>query len=108
MFQILVAVGADEKHGYAIMRDLEEQSGGPQMGPGTLYRSIKQLLDQGLLEERERPDSDDPRRRYYRVTNAGAAAARTEAKRLEALVGLARATGLLRPHRPEAASPGTT
>ncbi|MEA2460112.1 MAG: hypothetical protein QOH90_289 [Actinomycetota bacterium] len=107
MMQILVAVGTDEKHGYGIMRELEGLFTAPPMGPGTLYRSIKQLLEGGLLEERERPDEEDPRRRYYRVTEAGAAAAAAEAAHLEALVGRARETGLLRPH-PAAPSPGTT
>ena len=94
MFQILVAVGAGEKHGYAIMQDLDSL-GGPQMGPGTLYRSIKLLLDQGFLEETERPAEDDPRRRYYRVTDSGAAVVAAEADRLEKLVGRARSHGLL-------------
>jgi DNA-binding PadR family transcriptional regulator len=107
MFQILVAVGTEEKHGYAIMRELDDLFAGPPLGPGTLYRSIKQLLDRGLLEERERPDSDDPRRRYYRVTEAGAAAAETETQHLEALLGRARETGLV--GRPSGApAPGTT
>ena len=90
MFQILVAVGAEEKHGYAIMQDLDGSEGRSNLGPGTLYRSIKQLLDQGLLEETAKRAEDDPRRRYYRVTDAGAAAASSEADRLEKLLVQAR------------------
>ena len=104
MFQILVAVGPGEKHGYAIMRELDDLAG-PGMGPGTLYRSIKLLLDQGLLEETEKRAEEDARRRMYRVTDAGAAAASEEAKRLEQLVAHAR-NGLVRRGSP-APSPGT-
>ena len=98
-FHILVALADDDRHGYAIMRDIAELSGGlVRMGSGTLYGSIKRMLDQGLIEEAdERPDPalDDQRRRYYRITPRGRAAARAEARRLQQLVELARAHGIV-------------
>lgn len=87
---ILVALTDGEKHGYAIMRDVETISGGAvRMGPGTLYGSIKRMLADGLIEEtEERPDPelDDQRRRYYRLTALGQQVRGSELRRLEALV----------------------
>ena len=87
---ILVALGGTEKHGYAIMRDVEDLSDGAvRMGPGTLYGSIKRMLADGLIEETaERPDPelDDQRRRYYRVTGLGERVRSAELQRLETLV----------------------
>ena len=94
-FEILLAIGDGESHGYGIMRDVEERTGGKtNLYPGTLYRAIARMVDSGLLEElkeRPAPDFDDDRRRaYYRLTRFGREAARAEAERLEALVGAAR------------------
>jgi DNA-binding PadR family transcriptional regulator len=87
---ILVALLGGEKHGYAIMGDVEQLSDGAvRMGPGTLYGSIKRMLADGLIEETtERPDPalDDQRRRYYRLTALGARVCRSELQRLEALI----------------------
>ena len=72
VFHILLALADGEKHGYAIMKDVEAQTSGQlKMGPGTLYGSIKRMLAGGLIAETdERPDMalDDERRRYYRLT----------------------------------------
>lgn len=91
---ILVALADGEKHGYAIMRDVTALSGGAvRMGSGTLYGSIKRMLEQGLIEEAdERPDPalDDRRRRYYRLTALGQRVGVAEHRRLEALVDAAR------------------
>ena len=91
---ILVALMGGEKHGYGIMRDVEEVSDGHvRMGPGTLYGSIKRMLADGLIEESaERPDPelDDQRRRYYRLTALGRQVAAVEVRRLDALVSSAR------------------
>ena len=99
MFHILLALADGERHGYGVMREVERASeGGFQLGPGTLYRSIKQMLALGLIEESdERPDPevDDERRRYYRLTSAGRRAASAEALRLARLVSAARARRLL-------------
>jgi len=90
---ILIAIGPNELHGYAIMSEIERITDGlVRVGPGTLYTSIKRLIDAGLLEESgERPDPsvDDERRRYYRLTTAGLDAARVELKRLRSLVAAA-------------------
>ena len=99
MFHILLALADGERHGYSIMREVERASEGTfQMGPGTLYRSIKQMLALNLIEEsEERPDPtlDDERRRYYRITGVGRRAASLEAQRLAQLVSAARARRLL-------------
>jgi DNA-binding PadR family transcriptional regulator len=91
---ILLALGSDAKHGYAIMQSIVERSGGKiRILPGTLYSTIKKMLADRLVEECPPPrdaDSDDARRRYYRVTKAGRAAAREETERLALLVKLGR------------------
>ena len=91
---IIVALAGGEKHGYAIMRDIDDLSGGSvSMGPGTLYGSIKRMMDQGLVEEtEERPDPalDDQRRRYYRLTSLGHRIGAAEQARLTALLDAAR------------------
>jgi DNA-binding PadR family transcriptional regulator len=98
-FHILVALADDDRHGYAIIQEVAARTGGEVMlGAATLYRSIQRLLEQGLiLETRERPapELDDQRRRYYRITPRGRAAARAEARRLQQLVELARAHGIV-------------
>ena len=102
-FQILLALADEERHGYAIMREVVERTNGEvQIGPGTLYGSVKRMLAAGLIEESdERPDPglDDERRRYYRITALGRKTAVAEARRMERLVGIARAKRLL--GRPE-------
>ena len=97
-FHILLAVADNDRHGYAIIQDVSERTAGAiRLSPGTLYRSIQRMLEDGLIvEPRERPapDEDDERRRYYRITPLGAAVARAEAGRLASLVKMARARGL--------------
>ncbi len=99
VFQILLVLTDGERHGYAIMKEVEANTRGQmQLGPGTLYRSIKRLLSDGLIEESaERPDPelDDERRRYYRLTALGRRVAAAEAERLAGLVQLAQAKRLL-------------
>lgn len=99
IFHILLALGAGELHGYGVMQEVAAFTNGQvRLGPGTLYRSIKQMLALGLIvESDERPDPslDDERRRYYRLTDAGRMAAQTEAQRLERLVREAREKRLL-------------
>ncbi len=96
-FHILLAVADADRHGYAIIQDVAERTGGElRLSAGTLYRSIQRMLEQGLIvEPRERPapDEDDERRRYYRITPLGAAVAKAEARRLADLVRMARARG---------------
>jgi DNA-binding PadR family transcriptional regulator len=98
VFQILVALADQDRHGYAIMQDVAARTAGRmKLSPGTLYGSIKRMLDDGLiveLDERPDPDHDDERRRYYRLTRFGREVARAEADRLMTLVRQARAAGL--------------
>jgi DNA-binding PadR family transcriptional regulator len=99
-FHILLALAAGDRHGYGIIQDVEARTDGAlRLSPGTLYRSIQRLLEQGLIMEPKRPIGrlDDPRRRYYRITPFGTAVARAETRRLTQLVRLARVAGLLAP-----------
>lgn len=97
-FHILVSLAEEERHGYAMIQDIEARTRGElRLSPGTLYRSIQRMLEQGLLvESRRRPIAalDDERRRYYAITPLGVATARAEMRRLTQLVRLGRARGL--------------
>lgn len=99
VFHVLLALVEGERHGYAIMQDVTESTRSQiKMGPGTLYGTIKRLLEAGLIEESdERPDPelDDERRRYYRLTGLGERVVRAEALRYEQLARLARRKRLL-------------
>lgn len=92
---ILLALADEERHGYAIMQEIERLTDGrTRMGPGTLYGTIKRLLSAGLIEEAaERPDAtlDDERRRYYRITRLGTQVLEAESARMATLLGAARA-----------------
>jgi DNA-binding PadR family transcriptional regulator len=96
-FHILMAVAEDDRHGYAIIQEVATRTnGGLKLSPGTLYRSIQRMLEQGLIQEtaeRPAPELDDERRRYYRITSFGRAVAKAEARRLAQLVKLARESG---------------
>jgi DNA-binding PadR family transcriptional regulator len=96
-FHILLALAGEDRHGYAIMQDVAARTRGElKLSPGTLYRSVQRMQEQGLiLETRERPapELDDERRRYYRITPFGNAVAKAEARRLTQLVQMARAKG---------------
>jgi len=96
-FHILLAVADEDRHGYAVIQDVAERTGGAlKLSAGTLYRSIQRMLEHGLIvEPRERPapHEDDERRRYYRITPLGTAVANAEARRLAQLVRMARARG---------------
>jgi len=96
-FEILLSLSGGDQHGYAIMRAVEERTGGrTSLHAGTLYRALARLVDTRLLEELEGvPDEADERRRYYRLTTRGRAVAAAEARRLESQVGAARDRGLL-------------
>jgi len=98
-FHILLALADGELHGYAIMKGVAARSEGTvRLGPGTLYGSLKRLLEAGLVEEgRERadPERGDERRRYYRLTPLGLSVVRAEARRLEGMVRAARRKKLI-------------
>jgi len=98
-FQILMALVDGERHGYSIMTEVSERSEHTvRLGAGTLYGSLKRLLEDGLVEEAgERSDAElgDERRRYYRITKFGLSVAKAEARRLEAVVRVARQKKLI-------------
>ena len=97
-FHILMALAVEDRHGYGIIQDvLARTDGAVRLSAGTLYRSIQRMLEQELVievHERPKPEDDDERRRYYRITDFGQAVARAEARRLTNLVRLASASGL--------------
>jgi len=97
-FHILLALADEDRHGYAIIQEVAMRTNGElKLSAGTLYRSIQRMLEQGLIVEtrdRPAPAEDDERRRYYRITPDGTAAAKEEARRLAQLVKMARAKGL--------------
>lgn len=99
VFHILMALAEADRHGYAIIQYVSERTDGAvKLSPGTLYRSIQRMLEEGLLlevDERPAPDEDDERRRYYRITSLGRNVARAEAGRLMDLVKMARASGFV-------------
>jgi DNA-binding PadR family transcriptional regulator len=98
-FHILLSLAGEDLHGYAIMRQVADQTGGRmRLGPGTLYSSIQSLLEAKLIEEldsREDPSLNHERRRYYRLTSAGRKIAQAEAGRLADLLRVARTRKIL-------------
>src|SRR5215467_11858324 len=96
-FHILIALAEEDRHGYAIIQDVAARTNGElKLSAGTLYRSIQRMLEQGLVAEtrdRPSPEIDDPRRRYYRITDFGVEVARAETRRLSQLMKFARASG---------------
>src|SRR5262245_15549472 len=99
VFHVLLALADGERHGYAIMQEVAEHTDGRiKMGPGTLYGTIKRLIEARLIEESdERPDSqlDDERRRYYRLTGLGERVVRAEAQRYADMAAVARGKKLI-------------
>jgi DNA-binding PadR family transcriptional regulator len=93
VFHILLALSVRERHGYGIMKQVEADSlGKVSMGPGTLYGSLKRMLDAGLVKETDKrvdPEMDDQRRIYYQLTGVGAQALAAELERYQRIVTLA-------------------
>lgn len=87
-FLMLLALSRGQSHGYALKQELYERTDGKvDLGPGTLYRTLRELQDGGLIREStERPEDDDPRRIYYELTELGRDVLDAEARRLEVLV----------------------
>ena len=99
VFHVLLALAGGERHGYAIMQEVAASTDGRiKMGPGTLYGTVKRLLEAELIEESdERPDPslDDERRRYYKLTGVGEEVVRAETRRYAAIVKIARGKKLI-------------
>ena len=93
VFHILLALAEGQRHGYAILKDVERQTDGAmRMGPGTLYGTLQRLMEHGLVDEAPGPARPiDERRRYYQLTKSGRAALKVEVERMEVLVRTARA-----------------
>lgn len=98
VFQVLLSLYQGALHGYSIIQDIDDRTSGEiRLTASTLYDALARLVDQGLIEEVDAPrDSSDTRRRYYAITRFGRQAAEREVQRLERLVRMARATGVLR------------
>jgi DNA-binding PadR family transcriptional regulator len=98
VLHILLSLSAEDRHGLGIAADVKQFTGGRSvLGPGTLYGTIKRMLDAGLIEDLDRPGGDDdPRRRYYRITGAGRRALETETRGLADLVGTAQRRRVLK------------
>ena len=99
VFQILLVLLERERHGYSIVREIEQRAGhDEEIEAGTLYRTLRTMMRDGLIVESDRrpdPELDDQRRRYFAVTRAGRATARAEARRLQGLLSTAEGVKLL-------------
>ncbi len=98
VYHVLLALGDRDRamHGYAIMQSFEELTGGrEQLLPGTLYATLRRMVEAGLLAETDAPEGADARRRYYRVTERGRAVAAAESARMRRLLELAAARDLV-------------
>ncbi|HEX3877825.1 MAG TPA: helix-turn-helix transcriptional regulator [Bryobacteraceae bacterium] len=89
---ILLSLAAEDRHGYGIMQEVARQSEGQyKLGPGTLYDNLQKLMNQGIVEDApRRSEDDDPRRRYYRLTQFGRKVLAADVERLEELIRAAK------------------
>ena len=97
-FDVLLSLAVGERHGYGIIQDAEARGHAIVPDVGTLYRALRRMQDQGLIDaaaRRHAPDANDERRNYYRITALGRRVARAEARRMAALTRAARIGGLL-------------
>jgi len=98
VFEVLLALVDGERHGWSLVRDVQQRGGFDRVMPGNFYRTLRGMLAEKLIEESpDRPEvaGDDERRRYFRLTSLGEKVAVAEARRLEAAVVSARAKKLL-------------
>jgi DNA-binding PadR family transcriptional regulator len=98
VFQVLLALAGGERHGWSLVRDVQQRGGFGRIMPGNFYRTLRAMLADGLIDEsdtRPEPDEDDERRRYFAITPFGERVAAAEARRLEAVVAEARSKRLL-------------
>lgn len=98
VFQVLLALAAGERHGWSLVRDVQQRGGFGRIMPGNFYRTLRSMLADGFIDEsktRPEPEDDDERRRYFAITSLGERVAAAEARRLEAAVAEARSKRLL-------------
>ncbi len=98
VLDILIALADGKRHGWALVRDVQQREGGERILPGNFYRTLRSLKDDGLIEEAPGDATEDPaeRRQYFKLTSLGANVARAEARRIQALVVDPRMRRLLR------------
>ena len=95
-FHILASLAREPRHGYGVMQEVESRSGGTvRLGAGTLYTSLKRMLEDGLVDESDDKADSSERRRYYALSSLGRAVLRADARRLEELVRYARSEKIL-------------
>jgi len=97
VFQVLLSLSAGERHGWSLVREIQQAGAGARVLPANFYRTLRGMLAAGLIEETEakRAVDDDERRRYFRLTPLGSDAARLQARRLHELVADTRTKRLL-------------
>ena len=98
VFQVLLALADGERHGWSLVRDVQQRGGFERIMPGNFYRTLRAMLADGLIAElplRTKAANDDERRRYFQLTPLGTRAAAAEARRLEAVLLEARTKKLL-------------
>jgi len=104
-FHVLLSLADQEQHGYGIMQEVLERTGGKvRLWPATLYGTLKRLIDQDLIQEsllRPAPERDDARRRYYRLTSLGRRVLAAESERLEDLVRIVQGKRAIHERRAE-------
>jgi DNA-binding PadR family transcriptional regulator len=96
VFQVLLALTEGERHGWSLVKEIQQHLGGERVLPANFYRTLRTMLAEGLIDEAARRKADDERRRYFRLTPLGRQAAALEARRLDELVADARTRRLLR------------
>jgi DNA-binding PadR family transcriptional regulator len=101
VFETLLALTAEARHGWDLVREIQQRLGGERVLPANFYRTLRTMLADGLIEESDRPKAgdDSERRRYFTLTPLGRQVAKLEARRLETLVVESRAKNLLRSKR---------
>lgn len=99
VFEVLLALQDGERHGWSLVREIQDRAGASAVLPANFYRTLRTMLADGLIEESARHSADDERRRYFRVTPLGRDAARLEARRLHAVLSDRRARKLLESKR---------
>jgi DNA-binding PadR family transcriptional regulator len=98
VFQVLLALSDGERHGWSLVREVQQRGGFGRIMPGNFYRTLRSMLADGFIDEstnRPEPEDDDERRRYFAITARGERVAAAEARRLEAAVAEARSKRLL-------------
>lgn len=95
VFDVLLSLSEEERHGWSLVREIQQRTGGDRILPANFYRTLRGLLAEGLIEEAGVQEGEGAPRRYFRLTSLGREAARLEALRLRDLVSDVRTRRLL-------------